>query len=50
MTPFCLLGGYKIFERNTLPYSTLQTRKIKEMTGFPPSLGIGGTILLRSGG
>jgi hypothetical protein len=41
MPPFCLVGGYKTFESKMLPYSSSKKRKIKEMTGFPPSLGIG---------
>jgi len=41
MPPFCLVGEYKTFERNMLPYSSTKKRKIKEMTGFPSSLSIG---------
>jgi hypothetical protein len=41
MPPFCLVHAYKKFERNMLPYSSVKKMKIKEMTGFPPSLGIG---------
>jgi len=39
MQTFCLVGGYKTFERNMLPYSSLKKKKVKGDDRFSTIFG-----------